>query len=674
MAQSEEIAVVGARSFFLSDALGDIHPGGRLGLFQADTRFLSRFELTLSGLTPIELAANQAGTDQATFYATNRNLPDIPVGTVIIERHRVLNSHLSEQVSLTNFGMQAARLTVRFDLASDFADVLELRSLPPSRLGQFDIAPPSGCQQAFAYHREGFARKTLLRWSLPGRFTRTSATFDVELKPHESWSCELQVVMSCDAAEQASKDDGLVQAAPGTGQRAEDKGSRPRKEPLIASKPKSMALKEPQPPLDLINERALADLQSLILSSASGDRIIGAGLPYFMALFGRDSLLTSLQTLTADPQLASGVLRSLALRQGKLDDPETDQEPGKIPHEVREGELAQLGGKWHGCYYGTVDATPLFLILLSEYLRRINDEALMEDLWPAAEAALEWIDRWGDVDADGFVEYERRAANGLDNQGWKDSWDAISFADGRLATGPIALCEVQAYVFDAKRRMAWLYEQRGQTDRATALRKEARRLQQQFESAFWMPNERTYALALDGEKRQVDAVASNAAHCLWSGIATPEHAALVVERLTEEDMFSGWGLRTLSTRPARYNPIGYHTGSVWPHDTTLAAAGFLRYGHVGSARQLLDGLLQAATRFPEQRLPELFSGHPRQPHGRPVPYLDANAPQAWAAGATLLAVALIKRISAKERHGRRTGLRANIHGTGHRNRTAAAKA
>ena len=491
------------------------------------------------------------------------------------------------------------------------------------------------------------------------------ATFEMEVGPGETWQCDLEVVMFPEPADETVASDRLVQFV------REIEGQTGREDGADSSRTvwdglTSRVPKESGPPLDLISERALADLHSLILRSPARDRIVGAGVPYFMALFGRDSLLTALQTLFFDPQLAAGVLRSLATYQGKRDDPDTDQEPGKIPHEVREGELALLGSKRHGCYYGSVDATPLFLVLLSAYLRRTENMALMDELRPAAEAALTWLDRFGDLDGDGFVEYQRRADNGLDNQGWKDSWDAISFADGRLATGPIALCEVQGYVFDAKNRMAQWCEWRGEPARARALRAEAQRLQKQFDAAFWMPDKQTYALALDGDKQQVDSVASNAAHCLWSGIATPEHAGLIVRRLCQEDMFSGWGLRSLSIRMARYNPIGYHNGTVWPHDTVLAAAGFLRYGHTKEARLLLDGLLQAATRFAEQRLPELFSGYPRQPNGRPVPYPDANAPQAWAAGATLLAVEMLRRIDADRPSHGRSGLptrRRDNHGS-----------
>ncbi len=331
-----------------------------------------------------------------------------------------------------------------------------------------------------------------------------------------------------------------------------------------------------------------------------------------------------------------------------MEDPLIEEQPGRIAHEVREGERAHRGAGRHLRYYGTVDATALFLILFAAYLERTGDTALGRELWPAAEAALVWLDAYGDLDGDGFIEYRCISPDGLDNQGWKDSWDAVSFRDGTLAQPPVALCEVQAYVFDAKQRMAALYEARGDPARAARLHEEAHLLQQRFEAAFWMPDKGTYALALDGDKRQVDAVASNAAHCLWSGIASPEHAASVVERLSQPDCNSGWGLRSLSSAMARYNPVGYHTGSVWPHDTVIAAQGFQRYGFDAAARRLLHALLEAAVLMPHHRLPELFAGCPRQAFPHPLLYPDANAPQAWAAGATLLAIDLLAEGAARD--------------------------
>jgi glycogen debranching enzyme len=545
---------------------------------------------------------------------------------VVIERERVLNGHLTERFTLTNYGAAPVQLNLRIELAADFADVLELRSLPPSKLGPSDIAPPPRWHRAFGYRHGDFACETLVRWSHPGRQENGGTEFKFILDPHDTWRCQMRVQMNRPAAD---PDSPLTAAVPSyfapfrpTASADTERGR------TVLSDEALEAL------LTLVKTRAWSDLQTLIIQLSTGERIVGAGLPYFMTLFGRDSILTSLQTLTLDPRLAADALLALARHQGVSDDPDTEEEPGKIPHEVRAGELAYHGHKRHGSYYGTADATPLYLILYCDYLAQTGNQELGDRLWRSAEAALKWIDACGDLDGDGFVEYQRRAFNGLDNQGWKDSWDSIAFADGRLAEGPIALPEVQAYVYAAKLKMSVMYEQRGHPRRA-----------RRFDAAFWMPGECTYALALDGQKQQVDAVASNAAHCLWSGIALPSRAPAVVERLSRPDCFSGWGLRTLATGMSRYNPIGYHNGTVWPHDTVMAAEGFLRYGYGASARRLLVALVEAAVQMPHHRLPELFAGSARRRDEAPVSYPDANAPQAWAASATMRACALLGEMS-----------------------------
>ena len=639
--ERNEVAVVAGRSFMLSDGLGDIEPGTRHGLFDGDTRFLSCLRFTLNGVRPAELGGGPSTTGRAKFYGTNPELPGVPAGSVLIERERVLDSHLTERFALTNYGASSVRLCLRIELAADFADVLELRSLPPTKLGPSDIAPPPRWDRAFGYRHGDFACETRVRWSRLGRHETGGTEFELVLPPHETWRCRMRVQMSrpatdLDGTPRPNAPSFFSPFRPNAS--AETERGR-----TVLSDAALEAL------LTLIKTGAWADLQTLIIQLSTGERIVGAGLPYFMTLFGRDSLLTALQTLTLDPRLAANALLALARHQGASDDPEIDEEPGKIPHEVRDGELAYHGQKRHGSYYGTADATPLYLILFSEYLARTNDWELGERLWPSAEAALEWIDAYGDLDGDGFVEYRRRAFNGLDNQGWKDSWDSISFADGRLAEGPIALCEVQAYVYDAKLRMGALYEQRGDHERGARLRAAAERLQQRFDAAFWMPQQGTYALALDGRKQQVDAVASNAGHCLWSGIALPDRAAHVVKRLSRPDCSSGWGLRTLATGMARYNPIGYHNGTVWPHDTVITAEGFLRYGHAGAARRLLVALIEAAVQMPHHRLPELFAGSPRHRDESPLAYPDANVPQAWAASATVRACEILGQMSGLQR-------------------------
>ena len=388
---------------------------------------------------------------------------------------------------------------------------------------------------------------------------------------------------------------------------------------------------------NLTLQRSTTDLR-LLVNDGPGQREwhLAAGIPWFVTLFGRDSIITALQVLAFRPQIAYATLDVLAARQATALDPERDAEPGKILHELRTGELAAVGELPHTPYYGSVDSTPLWLILLGATFDWTGDRALLDRLWPNALAALEWIDRWGDRDGDGFVEYERRNPTGLLNQGWKDSSDAVRDRRGRLAPTPIALVEVQGYVYDAKRRMARLAAIRGETELAARLETEAAALRERFEAAFWVPDLRYYAMALDGEKRPADAITSNPGQALWSGIVAPERARPVADRLLGPGLYSGWGVRTYAAGQPGYNPIGYHTGTVWPHDTSLIAAGLKRYGLEEEANELISRVFEAAQAFPAYRLPELFCGFERDSATAPVPYPVACSPQAWAAGAPFL--------------------------------------
>ncbi len=385
--------------------------------------------------------------------------------------------------------------------------------------------------------------------------------------------------------------------------------------------------------------RSVADLRLLVNDGPGpGERYVAAGVPWFTTLFGRDAILTSYEALAFRPQIAVETLGVLAARQASAPDDWRDAEPGKILHELRTGEMARAGELPFTPYYGSVDSTPLWLILLGATYEWTGDRALVDRFWPNALAALEWIDRFGDRDGDGLVEYARRSDRGLVNQGWKDSADAVRDRHGTLAKAPIALAEVQGYVYDAKRRMSRLATLRGEHDLAARLDAEAKALRSRFEEAFWVETEAFYAMALDGEKQRADAVASNPGQCLWSGIVSSDHAQDVVDRLLDRSMFSGWGIRTYAANQPGYNPIGYHTGTVWPHDTALIAAGLKRYGFHDEANLLIGRVLEAAQQFPAFRLPELFCGFDRDDTGVPVPYPVACSPQAWAAGAPFLFV------------------------------------
>jgi glycogen debranching enzyme len=391
--------------------------------------------------------------------------------------------------------------------------------------------------------------------------------------------------------------------------------------------------------LVLASRQALHDLGLLrIFDPRHAERVVvAAGAPWFMTLFGRDSILTAWMALVADHQLAAGVLQSLAELQGREVLAATEEQPGRILHEVRydHRSLNLLGGS--NVYYGTVDATPLFVMLAAEYLRWTNDRALTEALLPAVDRALAWIADYGDLDGDGFVEYQRQTPNGLANQGWKDSWDGIRYGDGRVAEAPIALCEAQAYVYGAYRARAYLARTFDDPDGAATWSKQADRLAAAFDEAFWIEERGTYCVGLDAGKQQIDSNTSNIGHCLWTGIVPPARSAQLAAKLTDPTLFSGWGLRTLDSRNPGYNPLSYHCGSVWPHDTALAIAGLHRYGHHREAATLRQGLLQAASVF-DGRLPELFAGFPRDELPTPVAYPASCSPQAWAAAAPLLMV------------------------------------
>jgi glycogen debranching enzyme len=608
-------------------------PGGPEGLYHRDTRHLSRLELTVSGRKPLLLSS--AVSDDGAMLTCDLTNPDLPAtaGRRAIEKDLVhlrrstflRNGVCYERLAVRNHGEQPLRIEIGLHIAADFADLFEVRGEVRARRGTLHPPVVAAAQITLAYTGlDDRRRETRLRFEpAPTRLTPQQAVFDLALVPGQR--CTLLVETRC------NPDHEPREPADAAFLRALWEDSRARR----AVQARSASVATANSGFDEMISRSRADLTMLCTQTPEGP-FPYAGVPWFSTVFGRDSLITGWLTLWLDPALALGVLRHLATMQATGFDAAADAEPGKILHEVRYGEMAELGEVPFRRYYGSIDSTPLFVALAGAWLDRTGEAETLRPLWPNIEAALGWIEHHGDRDGDGFVEYGRMKESGLANQGWKDSWDSISHADGTLAKGPIALCEVQAYVFAAWRAAARIARALGFGEvRAAAMEAKAEALRQRFEATFWCDDLGTYALALDGEKRPCRVRASNAGHVLLGGLASPERAASVARQMLDGSFHSGWGVRTLATTEARYNPMSYHNGSVWPHDTALVGLGLARYGHRAAAAKLLEGLTAAAGKLDLRRLPELFCGFPRRGGQGPTAYPVACAPQAWAAAAPI---------------------------------------
>ena len=637
--------------FLLSDGFGDIHPDSRgLGLYDGDTRVLSCSVLRVAGERPVVLHSDPGGSWHGTVIATNAELrkdPGDKMGqdgsiarrTISIGRERTLSDAYRERLEIQNHGPFAFDLDVELELDMDAADIFEVRGYArPKRGTLLPIEMETAGTLVFGYlGLDGVTVRTRIEFDPAPAFAPSPdydggavvAMWDGLLAPGDSRIVTWRVSTTRESAA------GVASTASGT---TADPASTDPGAVHAAWREETVDIETDHEVVNQVIRRSMDDLCLLRSTTADGDEFIAAGVPWFATLFGRDALITSLESVAFAPRLAVETLTVLARHQATALDPWRDAEPGKILHEFRTGEMTRTGELPFSPYYGSVDSTPLWLILLGETHDWTGDDALVDRLWPNVLAALGWIDDWGDRDGDGFVEYERRAASGLANQGWKDSGDAIRWADGSLAATPIALAEVQGYVFDAKRRVARLARGRGEFDLADRLEIQAAALKRRFAEAFTLPDG-YLAMALDGDKRPVDTIGSNAGHCLWSGIVeTGAAAAAVVETLGSPAMSSGWGLRTFGADQPGYNPIGYHIGTVWPHDTAFAAAGARRYGFDGVGGRLSGDLLAAAHHFPAYRLPELFCGFDRASTGAPVAYPVACSPQAWAAGSPLMLI------------------------------------
>ncbi len=642
---SDSIVTTAGTVFMVSDQAGNVRSDSFEGLYALDTRFLSKYQLIINGEVPQPLRSGALADGASTFYTTSgKSGVDSPDLTVLRERY--VSTGLHEEIAVQNHTRVEQRLTVTVEFDADFADLFEVRRGSFLKAGRCrSQLDPDGTLRLI-YERGKFQRETHIVFSQNPEMDDHRAVFNFSLAPRSRWGLCLSILpvveekpepLECVSDYLDSLADAPVASTGGwPGPSRIVNGADP-----FATVPTVESANA-----DLIDayDRAVADLQTLTLGEFGKSPILAAGLPWFMAIFGRDSILSALQTKMVAPELMVGTLETLALFQATEVDDFRESEPGKIPHEVRKGELSLFDEVPHSHYYGSVDATPLFLVLLSEAEIWTGDHEMVRRLLPAAEAALAWIDQYGDADGDGFIEYAGSDGKTLKNQCWKDSGDSISFADGTLATGPIAVAEVQGYVYRAKLGMSSLFANLGEEQRAETLRAEADELKRHFNDAFWMPDEGYYALALDGQKRQVNAITSNVGHCLWSGIIDPERAPSVAERLIAPDMFTGWGVRTLSADMGRYHPVSYHNGSVWPHDTSIVAAGLNRYGLYRESELIIDGLMDATSAMPDHRPPELFAGYARGISQFPVPYPSANAPQAWAAGAIVYSLETLLRL------------------------------
>ena len=631
------LTILEGSTFCLSDERGDI-ADPVMGLFADDTRFLSRWILTINGQRPLRLSSDKVEYFSAAFYLRNPIAGGLDQDVLSIGRDRFIGDGMQEHIVVQNHAPHPVEFELALEVGTDFADIFAVKEhdfalghpdsaspLPELALGEFD---PEGNQFVFV---DGPKRLTQVLLSQPGEVNGSCVRYSIALQSREEWRLRADVIPSAD---------GVRVAVGHAERRFGDELSRVRSS-LSAWHLSVPHLRASWEQLAGTFSQSVADLASLRMDE--DPRVPGqlpaAGMPWFMTVFGRDTLITCLQTMLFGPELASNALRVLAVLQATEDDPTIDAEPGKIVHEVRHGKGADA---WFPRYYGSVDATPLYLVLLSEVWRWTGDGALVRDLREPAMRALRWIDEFGDLDGDGFVEYKRRSERGLVNQSWKDSGDSQRFYDGRLAEAPIAPGEVQGYVYDAKQRMAEVArEVWGDAELADRLEAEAAALQKRFDEAFWCEARGGYyALALDGQKARVDSLTSNIGHLLWSGIVPPARADAIVDQLMGDELWSGWGVRTMSTGDGAFNPLSYHNGTVWPHDNSLIAWGLARYERWPETHRIARRMLSAAGHFANQ-LPEVFAGFSRSATPFPIAYPTAARPQAWAAGTPVLLLQLL---------------------------------
>ncbi len=642
---SKTLAVKEGDTFLYSDLEGNLDHEGDFGLgfYTKDTRFLSLFRMTINGRDPVLLSSSSERSYMSHVDLTNPDLYEgealaIPQQTLNVRRIRAISGRLFERIRIKNYNAFPIALDLEFRFGADFADIFEVRGMAHGTAHPPRAPRVQDALIEFVYDgRDDVRRTTRVEFgSAPDRIevdgAIATAVFRMQLGPYQTKLVGLSI-------------DPVIEDAPSSPLDFDHAVHRLRRSYEEWERESTQIVTDNE----LFNQllaRSRRDLRALD-TNTEGGAILAAGIPWYVTVFGRDALIASHQLLMVNTRPAREALELLAAKQGTRVDDWRDEQPGKILHEIRQGELARAGIVPHSPYFGSVDATPWFLILYGMHFRWTGDLAFAEKLLPAAEAALEWIDRDGDLDGDGFVEYLTRSPSGIRNQGWKDSHDSVVHADGRLAEPPIALAEVQAYVYLAKLRMADVYRALKRPEDATRLEGQAEELRRRYNEAFWIEDEQFFAEALDADKRQVATVTSNPGHGLYCGIVDEEKAVALAKRLLSPDMFSGWGIRTMSKAAAAYNPMSYHNGSVWPHDNALIAAGLKRYRFARSTNRVATALFDAAVQADYLRLPELFCGFTRRTPNRPVSYPIACSPQAWAAGAPYLMLQALLGISAR---------------------------
>ncbi|MBV9051712.1 MAG: amylo-alpha-1,6-glucosidase [Hyphomicrobiales bacterium] len=629
----QQIAIHQGQTVLVTEPDGQINWPSARGLYFRDTRMISAWAIYANGAPWDPLNGGTVAPHVARIFETNRAFltergPVAPrtLG-LMISRH--IDGGLHEDIDVVNNSQEPVRFNLEIAIRADFADIFEVKSDRIVRRGRITtIWSPRRQAMHMSYRNRDFAREVIIRTGNGDGKATVNAngrlSFDIALKPGQTWHrCLFYDLV--DGASRLKAPRGCTHSSATSSHAVK----------MDEWRDSVLKIETSNEEFYRCFDQGVQDMAALRLPLPGMDHMVfvpAAGLPWFVALFGRDTLIASLQTLIVYPDFAMGALEVLGQYQAKARDDYRDAEPGKILHELRYGELAHFKLIPHTPYYGTADATPLYLVALHATWRATGDRALIERHLPTAEACLAWIDKYGDLDGDGFQEYQTRSTAGYENMGWKDSGDAVMYPDGTLVHGPKALCELQGYVYDGWLRMAEIYDELDNKRRATALRKKAARLFKKFNEEFWDEKSGFYAYALDGDKKKVLSVASNVGQCLWAGIIAPQRASAVVKRLMQKDMWSGWGIRTLSADHASFNPYNYQTGSVWPHDNSIIALGMRRYGFAAEAAAVARDISRAAGHFLLNQLPELYGGLQRDPTNFPVQYLGANVPQAWAAG------------------------------------------